>query len=131
MGRSDLERVILTREDIGYGPARPYEEAGREGMARERRESRRAEYGPEAGLGPYHQRLQRKKRPDPWIKADIEEALFLNTWIDAGRISVEVVDGVATLIGILPNREEIEEAVKDARGIPGVLSLRNLIEVET
>ena len=38
MGRSDLERVMLTREDIGYGPARPYEEAGREGLARERDE---------------------------------------------------------------------------------------------
>lgn len=133
MVRSEWERMLLTREDIGYGPARQYEagSAPEEEPRRERRERRRSEEIRESGFGPYHHRLQRRQRPDSWIQADVEEALFLDTWIDAGRITVQVRDGIATLIGMLSDRDEIGKALNDVRKVPGVVSLRNRLEVET
>jgi osmotically-inducible protein OsmY len=124
---------MLTREDIGYGPARQYESApGSEGkMPRERRGVKRSQDELESDLGPYHQRLQRQRRPDPWILADLQEALFLDTWIDADRITVEVRDGEVTLFGTLASRREVGEALKDARKVPGVRKLNNRLEVET
>jgi hypothetical protein len=124
---------MLTREDIGYGPARQYESSGGpEGATpRERRAPGRPEKSPTPELGPYQQRLRRKQRPDPWIQADLEEALFLDTWIDADRITIEVKDGVATLIGTLSSRKEVSLALKDARRVAGTQQVRNRLEVET
>lgn len=128
------EEVVLTREDVGYGPARPYEYSGpamepplRERRGRRVRTPRSATARPR-GLGPYFERLRRRRRPDAWILAEVEEMLFLDTWIDADRITVSVNQGVVTLIGTLPNTWEVERAVAVARSVPGVLGLRNLLE---
>jgi hypothetical protein len=125
---------MLTREDIGYGPARQYEAGGgaEQGMPRERRSTGRpSEEMGGGGVGPYHHRLSRKERPDSWIQADLEEILFFNTWIDADRVVVEVKKGVVTLIGTLASRKEVSEALRDARKVEGVRQLRNRLEVET
>jgi hypothetical protein len=130
---TNWKRLMLTREDIGYGPARQYEagEGANGGMPRERRGAGRPEEQAGADLGPYQYRLRRQQRPDSWIQADLEEILFFDTWIDADRITVEVEDGVATLIGTLASRKEVGEALKDARKVPGVLQLRNRLEAES
>lgn len=125
--------AILTREDIGYGPARPYEYS-LPGMEQPREQRRgEARHRPDEpappGLGPYHQRLRRRSRPDHWIRADVEEALFLDTWVDADRITVEVDRGDVTLIGTLADREEIRSAVRTTKAVPGVERVRNLLEV--
>ena len=124
---------MLTREDVGYGPARPYEYGPGMRMPRERRASAgrdREEPEPATpGAGPYQARLRRRQRPDSWIQADVEEALFLDTWVDADRITVNVEGGVVTLIGTLPDREEVRRAIDDANRIPGVRRVRDRLEV--
>lgn len=131
--KPDWRQRILTREDIGYGPARQYESVGGQGSAtiRERRGAGRVEVERVASLGPYQKRLQRRKRPDHWIQAEIEENLFLDTWIDADKITVEVSDGVATLMGTMASRDEIDRALNDSRRVPGLARLRNRLEVES
>jgi hypothetical protein len=129
------KRTILTREDIGYGPAAPYEHGyGAEGTPPRERRRGGARPAPgevrRVGKGPYHQRLLRRRRPDRWIQADVEEALFLDTWIDADRIAVEVHEGVVTLTGTLSDPWEIDEALKDAVAIPGVERVRSQLEGE-
>lgn len=133
------EEAVLTREDVGYGPARPYEYSGpamgprpRERRGRRGRRGRAPQPGVARprGLGPYFERLRRRRRPDPWILAEVEESLFLDTWIDADRITTDVSQGTVTLIGTLPNAWEIERAVAVARSVPGVLGVRNLLEIE-
>jgi hypothetical protein len=139
MPKPDWKHQMLTREDIGYGPARPYEATGELGgeALRERRRgnratrSRSAARDDEPGLGPYQQRLRRRDRPDPWIQAELEEILFLDTWIDADRITIEVKNGVATLIGTLAERAEVDRALQDLRHVPGLKQLRNRLEVES
>ncbi len=132
--RGRWDASILTREDIGYGPARPYEyDYGPEMQEpRERRfraEGRRREPA-RPDLGPYQARLRRRTRPDHWIRADVEEALFHDTWVDADRITVEVRDGLVTLIGMLPDRVEVRRALRDLDGIPGITGVHNRLEVE-
>lgn len=130
------EPAVLSREDIGYGPARPYEfDFGREMPApREKRAGggaqRRKAEPPVAGQGPYRGRLMRRRRPDLWIRADVERALFHDTWVDADRVLVEVEDGVVTLTGTLPDRAEIRRALDDASSVPGVRGVRNHLETE-
>lgn len=132
--RERWKGMILMREDIGYGPARQYEGAGPGGggLGRERRGGRRRErfdFRP-PGEGPYWRRLARKRRPDQWTRAEIEESLFLDTWIDADGISVEVEDGIVTLIGTLTSRGEAERAIDTARRVPGVRVVRDRIDIE-
>ncbi|HEX7048695.1 MAG TPA: BON domain-containing protein [Longimicrobiales bacterium] len=135
MHREDRDARILTREDIGYGPGRPYEydvgpamERPRERRARAARRRRGPAPRP-PGEGPYFERL-RRRRPDHWIKAEVEEILFRDTWIDADRITVDVHDGVVTLIGMLPRAREVRAALRDARRAAGVTGVRNRLEIE-
>lgn len=138
MPKADWKRQMLTREDIGYGPARPYEALGGQGgeQLRERRgvgrsDEGRSEARAEAHLGPYQRRLQRRQRPDPWIKAELEEQFFLDTWIDADRITIDVKNGIVTLLGTMPARAEIDRILEDVRRVPGITQFRNRLEVET
>jgi hypothetical protein len=83
-------------------------------------------YGPgRYGLGPYHERLRKRRRPDDELKEEVEEALFYDTWVDAEAISVEVKDGVVTLKGELPSYEEIRYATDDAWDVDGVVGVRS------
>jgi hypothetical protein len=81
------------------------------------------------GLGPYHERLRRRKRPDDELKEDVEEALFYDTWVDADAIRVSVRDGVVTLEGELPSYEEIRFATDDAWDVEGVVGVRTELRV--
>lgn len=82
------------------------------------------------GLGPYHERLRRRKRPDEDLKRDVEEALFYDTWVDADAISVKVLDGIVTLEGELPNFEEVRFATDDAWDVDGVIGVRSDLRVD-
>jgi osmotically-inducible protein OsmY len=87
-------------------------------------------YGPARyGLGPYHERLHKRRRPDDELKADVEEALFYDTWVDAEAITVEVSDGVVTLTGELPDYAEIRYATDDAWDVDGVRGVRTQLRV--
>lgn len=81
------------------------------------------------GLGPYHERLRRRRRPDEDLRKDVSEALFFDTWVDSDAIEVEVVDGVVTLRGDLPSYEEIRFAADDAWDVEGVLGVRTELRV--
>jgi hypothetical protein len=72
------------------------------------------------GLGPYHQRLRTRRRPDDEVKKDVEDALFYDTWVDAEAITVEVKDGVVTLKGELPDYHEVRYATDDTWDVDGV-----------
>lgn len=87
-------------------------------------------YGPARyGFGPYYDRLQRRRRDDDEIRADVEESLFYDTWVDADRITVEVEDGVVTLSGTLPSFDEVRYATDDAWDVDGVLGVRSELRV--
>lgn len=72
------------------------------------------------GLGPYHQRLRSRRRPDDEVRKDVEDALFYDTWVDAEAITVEVKEGVVTLTGELPDYQEVRYATDDAWDVDGV-----------
>jgi osmotically-inducible protein OsmY len=87
-------------------------------------------YGPSRyGLGPYHERLKKRRRADSELREEVEEALFYDTWVDAEAIQVEVKDGVVTLRGELPNFEEIRYATDDAWDVDGVVGVRSQLTV--
>jgi len=134
-GERRPDPAILSREDIGYGPGRPYEFDYGPAMPapRERRAGgagRRATEPPVGEQGPYRGRLRRRRRPDHWIRADVERALFYDTWVDSDRILVDVDRGVVTLTGTLAEPAEIRRAIRDASRVPGVESVRNHLETE-
>lgn len=82
-------------------------------------------YGPARyGLGPYHQRLRNRRRPDDEVRKEVEDALFYDTWVDAEAITVEVQDGVVTLRGELPDYYEVRYAADDAWDVDGVRGVR-------
>ncbi|CAA9306377.1 MAG: Chromosomal replication initiator protein DnaA [uncultured Gemmatimonadetes bacterium] len=89
-------------------------------------------YGPgRYGLGPYHQRLRKRQRPDAELKTDVEDALFYDTWVDAEAITVEVSGGVVTLRGELPDFDEIRYATDDAWDVDGVRGVRSELRVNS
>lgn len=87
-------------------------------------------YGPERyGLGPYHERLRRRRRPDGEVERDVKDALFYDTWIDADAITVDVKDGIVTLRGTLPSYDEIRYANDDAWDVEGVVGVHSELDV--
>ena len=83
------------------------------------------------GLGPYHQRLRKRQRPDEELKTEVEEALFFDTWVDAEAITVEVSEGVVTLRGELPDYDEVRYATDDAWDVDGVRGVHSELRVKT
>lgn len=83
------------------------------------------------GLGPYHRRLEKRRRPDDELKHDVEEALFYDTWVDAEAITVEVRDGVVSLRGALPDHDEVRYATDDAWDVEGVRGVRSELRVDS
>ncbi len=89
-------------------------------------------YGPARyGLGPYHQRLRARRRPDEDLREDVEDALFYDTWVDAEAITVEVDDAIVTLSGELPSYEEIRFATDDAWDVDGVRGVRTKLSIRS
>ena len=87
-------------------------------------------YGPgRYGLGPYHERLRQRRRPDDELREEVEDALFYDTWVDAEAITVSVKDGVVTLRGELPSFEEVRYATDDAWDVDGVVGVRSELTV--
>ena len=87
-------------------------------------------YGPARyGLGPYHQRLRTRRRPDGEVRKEVEDALFYDTWVDAEAIAVDVKDGVVTLRGELPDYHEVRYATDDAWDVDGVRGVRTELRV--
>lgn len=143
----------MARYDRGMGSPRGYDGfdhrvaprrsagGGYDGMLRERgwaehgypeagEEQAAAVYGPARyGLGPYHERLHRRRRPDEELRSEVEEALFYDSWVDAEAIQVEVSDGVVTLRGELPDFDEIRYATDDAWDVDGVRGVRSELRI--
>lgn len=87
-------------------------------------------YGPERyGLGPYHERLRTRRRPDAELKQEVEEALFYDTWVDSEAVQVDIKNGIVTLRGDLPDYEEIRYATDDVWDVDGVLGVRSELRV--
>jgi hypothetical protein len=87
-------------------------------------------YGPARyGLGPYHQRLRSRRRPDDEVRKEVEDALFYDTWVDAEAITVEVKDGIVTLKGELPDYHEVRYATDDAWDVDGVRGVHSQLSV--
>jgi hypothetical protein len=121
--RNGFRPEPATGYDGGYGggPRNFEAEGGDDGM-----------YGPARyGLGPYHQRLRKRQRPDAEVKTDVEDALFFDTWVDAEAITVEVSGGVVTLRGELPDYDEVRYATDDAWDVDGVRGVRSELRVNT
>lgn len=107
------------RDDFEFGPGMEW---GGEAPA--------AVYGPgRYGLGPYHERLRKRRRPDDELRQDVEDALFYDTWVDAEAIRVEVNEGIVRLSGELPSYEEIRYATDDAWDVDGVVGVRSELTV--
>jgi hypothetical protein len=83
------------------------------------------------GLGPYHQRLRSRRRPDDELKKEVEDALFYDTWVDSEAIAVEVSDGVVTLRGELPDYQEVRYATDDAWDVEGVHGVHSQLVVNS
>lgn len=88
-------------------------------------------YGPARyGLGPYYERLLRRRRTDEDLRDSVEAALFYDTWVNADAITVEVEDGVVTLRGELPSYDEVRFAADDAWDVDGVVGVRCELRVD-
>lgn len=104
------------REEADDGVGAPWGEDSLNGPAR-------------YGLGPYYRRLEQRRRPDDELRADVEESLFYDTWVDAEAITVDVRDGVVTLRGELPDHDEVRYATDDAWDVDGVRGVRSELRV--
>ena len=63
------------------------------------------------------------------IKADVEEALDLDSAIDSDRITVDIDGGTVILRGTVDTEEESESAEDDALEVLGVTDVRNELSV--
>ena len=123
------------RPRTGWGGARPGAQEWRHAEVEDLEDATPWEdeliYGPARyGLGPYHQRLRKRTRPDAEIRHDVEEALFYDTWVDAEAIEVDVRDAVVTLRGALPDYDEVRFATDDAWDVDGVRGVRCELTVD-
>lgn len=79
--------------------------------------------------GPYTAAYVRPTRTDEEIERDILDSLFWDAWVDSRRVNVEVEDGVVTLTGTVRTPTEKRAAEDDAWDIPGVIDVRNELEI--
>jgi len=63
------------------------------------------------------------------IRRDVETALFYDGVVSSLGIQVEVRDGVVTLRGTVDSEHAREHAEEDARAVPGVRQVINLLTV--
>jgi CBS domain-containing protein len=70
-------------------------------------------------------------RDDAEIRADIEEQVFRRgMWLFPGSLTVEVVDGVATVDGSVERRTTALVAGQLTQAVPGVVGVRNNVRYE-
>jgi len=68
---------------------------------------------------------------DSSITARVKAALTANTVTKANQINVETNQGVVQLHGFVDSQQEANEAVREAKAVPGVASVRNDLEVKS
>lgn len=66
---------------------------------------------------------------DAAIATKIDSRLLLEKDMPSRWVSVEVINGIATLTGYLPSQEHIERALFIARSVRGVRDVRNELQV--
>jgi len=71
------------------------------------------------------ERTTGKMWDDSTLTIKIKTALIENSEVSAGKIDVDTVEGRVTLSGVVPSTREATEAVRIARGVEGVRSVRN------
>jgi osmotically-inducible protein OsmY len=76
--------------------------------------------------GPYHARTVRS---DEELQSEVRNRLVWDDWVDAGRIGVEVRDGVVTLTGEVDTIVEKRAAGDDAWDAPGIVDVANHLRV--
>ncbi|MGH8184041.1 MAG: BON domain-containing protein [Rhodanobacteraceae bacterium] len=57
---------------------------------------------------------------DAWITTKVKAELATTKGIKSTDVSVKTVDGVVTLIGVLPTKISVEKAIAAAKSIKGV-----------
>lgn len=70
------------------------------------------------------------QRPDARIYDEVCEALFIDPWVDATDIIVEVNDGEVILRGQVANREQKKRAEVCAEEISGVVDVLNYLTLK-
>jgi CBS domain-containing protein len=70
-------------------------------------------------------------RPDEQLRQDVIENVLARTlWIEPGRVTVEVKDGVVTLRGRLDRRTLVDMAVRLTAAVPGVVEVADGLTYE-
>jgi osmotically-inducible protein OsmY len=62
---------------------------------------------------------------DTVITTKVKAAIFNDPSLKSAEINVETFKGVVQLSGFVNSREDINRAVQVARGVPGVVSVKN------
>lgn len=70
-------------------------------------------------------------RPDDLIMTKTQIALFSVTGVEPAAVSVDSSEGAVTLVGTVPSVAAKEKVVQTARGIEGVKSVRDQLQVST
>lgn len=60
---------------------------------------------------------------DTWITTKVKADLATTDGVKSTEISVETVNGVVTLIGVLDSKTGVEKAIAVAKGIKGVVDV--------
>lgn len=76
------------------------------------------------GIGPRGYR-----RSDERIREDVSEALTDDDNLDAADVDVRVSDGVVTLVGTVPDRQQKRRAYHDAENASGVRDVKNELQL--
>src|SRR5262245_19754281 len=66
---------------------------------------------------------------DTWLTAKTKIALMTTEDLHTKSLNVDTVDGVVTLHGTVPTETEKERAAQVAKGIDGVKSVKNVLQV--
>lgn len=67
---------------------------------------------------------------DTWVAMKIRNAYMRSPLVRMGNIGVSVYNGKVLLTGAAINQEELDEAIRIAQGIRGVLEVRSEIQVQ-
>ena len=71
-----------------------------------------------------------EKVEDGWITTKIKSDFVVDKLVSATNIHVNTDNGVVHLSGVAKNRDEANRAVQIARGVKGVKSVRNEMQIE-